>query len=278
LVPVSQDGVAPEQSASTTQPTQVWVAVSQAAPFALPVQSPWPRHSTQVSVPVSHTPVAQAWVESQATHRWVVVLQTGAAASVQSPSTAQEAVQVWLPVSQDGVVPPQSPLRGQPTQVWCAVSQTGAAASWQSPLPTQATQLFVAVSQAGVAPSHCALLVQATQVLVAVSHAGVAPLHSLSWVHCTQVRVLWLQTGVSPEQVGEQVVPESTGVFCTQVLLAQTKFAPRSAQSALILHSSEEQPAAKANSASAPSRRSFLWVTRNLEGMRARQPRPAGAV
>jgi hypothetical protein len=115
-----------------------------AAPFALPVQSPFDRHSTQTSVVVSQKgPAAgpvQSLLSTHSTHSDVCVLHTGAGAL----PCAQSALVVhlgWHPA--EGL---QASLAGQSA-------------------PDEHPQLFLNASQAPPAglPAQSALVTQPTQ-------------------------------------------------------------------------------------------------------------------
>jgi hypothetical protein len=98
---------------------------------ALPPQSVFPRHPTQIPV---------------------VVRQSG----VEPPHAPTFAAEHWPHApdgSQAGVVPPHSPSPEHPRHVWVVVLHTGAEPP-QSPFETQATQVPEAGLQTDVAPPH----------------------------------------------------------------------------------------------------------------------------
>ena len=149
-----QTGVTPPHSASELQFTQVPLATLQAG--IEPVQ--------RVVLVAEQTPHApDGW-------------QAGVPPLPQSASPPQ-ARQVWLDVSQTGVVPEQSALARHETQVPVDVRQSGVP-------PVQRSELF-AEHWPHVPPGW---------------HAGVAPPHSLSPLHARQVWDDGSQTGVAPAQ------------------------------------------------------------------------------
>ena len=74
-----------------------------------------------------------------------------------------------------------------------------APASLQVELSTQATQVFVAVLQAGSPPVQSLLLRQATQELFEVSQTVALPAQSVLARHATHISLAGLQIGVAPE-------------------------------------------------------------------------------
>jgi hypothetical protein len=163
--------------------------------------------------------------------------------------SAEQPRQVLVPVSQIGVLAEQVELSVHWTH-FPLLAHTGAAtllaAHWpfevhalqtlpvqigvevgQVELSRQETQRFALVSQKGVAPEHCELLVHwthvpppeqtarlgspraahwavvvhAPQVLVLVSQIGFAVEHWALETHCTHLLFVVLQAGVTPEQV-----------------------------------------------------------------------------
>ena len=106
--------------------------------------------------------------------------------------------QTHVPFRQALLFPAQSELARQPgAQVKLAVQY---APSGQSACRVHSTQLFVWVSQTGVAPPHWPSRVHSTQVWVWSLQTGVAPPQWLFWLHSTQMPL-----PTSPKQIG--VVP-----------------------------------------------------------------------
>jgi hypothetical protein len=85
------------------------------------------------------------------------------------------------------------------TQVFLVVSQRGVAPP-QLPLPVHCTQVFVAVLHAGVETGQFVSLVHCTQRCVVVLHAGVGGAQLPLLMHCTQVYVAMLHASVGAEQ------------------------------------------------------------------------------
>ena len=111
-----------------------------------------------------------------------------------SPSDAKLSLQTPLPVMCE-----QSALAVQGLHV--PLLHKEAAGLLQSAELRHSTQVFLLVSQRGVAPPQLPLLVHCTQVFVVVLQAGVAPEHWESLVHWTQRLVVVLHAGVGEEQL-----------------------------------------------------------------------------
>ena len=179
---VWQAGVVPPHSPSPAQARQMCVAVLQTG--LVPPHSALVMQFTQVPVGTSQAGVVPV-------QRLVLVAE-------QMP----QAPEAW----QAGVAPvPQSPSPEQPRQVWVPPSQIGVV-PLQSALARQRTHLPAPVSQSGVAPVHCVLLLaehwpQAPE----PSQAGVAPPHSVSPEQARQVWKAKSQTGVDPPQSASAV-------------------------------------------------------------------------
>ena len=111
-----------------------------------------------------------------------------------SPSDRELVLQMPLPVMCE-----QSALDEQGSHL--PAMQVEAVACVQSAELRHSTQVFLAVSQRGVAPPQLPLLVHWTHLFVAVLQAGVEPEHRVSFVHWTQRLVVVLHAGVGEEQL-----------------------------------------------------------------------------
>lgn len=160
---VSQTGVAPEQPLVAVQVTHL---PAPPLPSGSHTGVAPPQPAVSVQVLQSPFPLSAA------------VSQTGI--EPEQPDVAVQATHFFAVVSHAGVVPPHCALERQPTH-WppaTETSQTGvepeqpraAVQVTQAPLPPLA-----AVSQTGVAPLQPAIAVHALQVFVDVSQIGVAP-------------------------------------------------------------------------------------------------------
>jgi hypothetical protein len=168
----------------------VHVCVSVSHSGRLSWQSELVLHATHASVAVLHTGVAPVhWALFPLEHCWQlpaftpVVMQTGLVGSSQPPvgPSALQGVQAWIDVSQRGVLPEQFESLSQVTHRPVSVLQAGEGpphwvlfvlehwphepSGWQagvSPLQSvscwHGAQVSDVVSQIGVVPEHCVLL------------------------------------------------------------------------------------------------------------------------
>jgi hypothetical protein len=126
--------------------------------------------------------------------------QAGVAGFRHSPSLAQ-ARHSWVATLHTGVTPPHSASVMQLTQVPLGTWQAGVTPVHLILLVAEQTPQAPLGWQAGVAPvPHSPSAAQPRHVFVAVSQTGVEPPHCASEVHGTQVPLDTLQTGVPPPQ------------------------------------------------------------------------------
>jgi hypothetical protein len=208
LVVVLQAGVVPVQAVESLAVhwTQVLVAALHAGRTPVQAASLVAVHWTQVLVAVSQTAVPPVQFAVLPLVHWTQVLVV-VSQTVRRPVCVEHSplVMHWtqVPALQKGVGSAHWPSPVQPVVTQVFVVRLHVPPSPQLVLLVQATQVFVAVLQYGVAPLQLPSPVQATQVLVVVLHAGVAPVQAAveSVAHWTQVFVVRLQTGVAPEQL-----------------------------------------------------------------------------
>ncbi|MFL5303690.1 MAG: hypothetical protein ACJ8F1_00680 [Polyangia bacterium] len=189
---------------SALQATQLWVALEQSG--VMPPQSDPVRHPTQTPGPadVSHLGVfgvqCVVSVAVQAAHAPAsepAVRQMGAAAG--QSAVPPHGRQLWLAVSQTGLVPLHWALLTQPTQVPFGTSQTGVEALQRVLFVAEQTPHAPDGWHAGSAPPHSLSVPQPRQVWVAPSQMGaIAVPQSLSLRQATQVPLVVSQSAVVP--------------------------------------------------------------------------------
>jgi hypothetical protein len=174
-----------------------------------------PSHATHVpaALQIGVVPEHCAFVV-HCTHVWVVSLHAGFGGTQRIGSAVVHCTQ--LPVS-------------APALTHAGFVVVGHASPAPEPLsPLHGTHL--PVSQTGVVPEHCELLLQATHWFVVVLQNGVAPPQSPSPKHCTHCMVASLQRGVGTEQFASVAHP------AVHVLLTGSQMPSGPKQSGLVRH------------------------------------------
>lgn len=182
-------GVAPEQSLAIVAEHGRHMRRATSQMGVAPAQSALLVQPTQVLLAVSHTLERQSEFITHCTQRPALAPMEAQAGT---PGSVQSAVTV-------------AGEHGRQTRV--TASHTGIDGSAQSRLETQATQMFCAVSQRGVAPEHCASVLQGTQrpalapIVAQAGRVGSRAAHCASVLHRTQVRVAASHTGAPAPRV-----------------------------------------------------------------------------
>ena len=189
---------------SALQATQLWLAVEQSgvippqsAPVRQPTHTPGPDDVSHFGVCPVQCEVSVAVQAAQAPASAPVLRQIGAVAG--QSAVPPHGRQLWLPVSQTGVVPLHWALPTQPTHVPFGTSQTGVAPPHRVLFVAEQTPQAPDDWQAGSAPPHSLSLPQPRQVCAPLSQIGAAGVvQSASPRHATQVPLVVSHSAVAP--------------------------------------------------------------------------------